>query len=149
MMTSLNQNTTGQALAFLFARLILSLIFFMAGIFKVFELGPMNHAERYFLPYEDTFLPVWSLWVVGVTIPIVELIAGALLIVGFRTRDALIAIGAILLIVTYGHLLKKPLFSITGHNFPRTALMVAVFLLPAADDRFSIDSWIERQRETS
>src|SRR3954471_10723188 len=62
--------------AVLFARLVLGLIFFMAGIGKVFQLGPLEHARKYFLPFADTFLPVWSLWFVGVTIPFVELIGG-------------------------------------------------------------------------
>src|SRR3954466_13582934 len=89
--------------AVLFARLVLGLIFFMAGIMKVFQLGPMEHARKYFLPFSDTFLPVWSLWLVGVVVPFVELIAGGLLILGLRTRDALIALGAVLVIVTFGH----------------------------------------------
>ena len=47
--------------AVLFARLVLGLIFFMAGFWKVFQLGPLEQARKYFLPFADTFLPVWSL----------------------------------------------------------------------------------------
>ena len=64
-----------RAWAILFARLVLGLIFFMAGVMKVFQLGPLEHARKYFLPFSDTFLPIWSLWVMGVAIPVVELIA--------------------------------------------------------------------------
>src|SRR5882757_1139695 len=88
--------------ALLFARLVLGLIFFMAGVWKVFTLGPLAHARKYFLPFADTFLPVWSLWAVGVTIPVIELIAGALVILGLRTRAALIALGFVLALVTFG-----------------------------------------------
>src|SRR5262245_40231385 len=98
------------AWALLLARLVLGLIFFMAGVYKVFELGPTGHVEKYFLPYRDTFLPVWSLWVVGWLIPFIELGAGALVIVGLRIREALLALGAVLVIVTFGHLLKEPLY---------------------------------------
>jgi uncharacterized membrane protein YphA (DoxX/SURF4 family) len=77
--------------ALLFARLVLGLIFFMAGVYKVFQLGPLEHARKYFLPYADTFLPVWSLWATGVVIPFVELIAGGLVILGLRTREALVS----------------------------------------------------------
>src|SRR6266576_1611376 len=93
--------------ALLFARLVLGLIFFMAGAWKVFQLGPLNHARKYFLPFSDTFLPVWSLWLVGVIIPFIELIAGALVIIGLRTREALVALGFVLAMVTFGHLLKQ------------------------------------------
>ena len=60
---------------------------------KVFQLGPLEHARKYFLPYSDTFLPVWSRWATGVVIPFIELIAGALVILGLRTREALISLG--------------------------------------------------------
>jgi hypothetical protein len=74
-----------RAWAILFARLVLGLIFFMAGVMKVFQLGPLEHARKYFLPFSDTFLPTWSLWAVGVTTPFIELIGGALVLLGLRT----------------------------------------------------------------
>jgi uncharacterized membrane protein YphA (DoxX/SURF4 family) len=46
-----------RAWALLFARLVVGLIFFMAGAWKVSQLGPLEHARKYFLPFSDTFLP--------------------------------------------------------------------------------------------
>jgi len=135
-----------RAWAALFARLILGLIFFMAGIWKVFQLGPIEHARKYFLPFADTFLPIWSLWFVGVTVPVVELIGGALLLLGLRVREALLALGAVLVIVTFGHLLREPLFNLTGHVIPRLALLLFILWCPRELDRFSIDSAIARTR---
>src|SRR3954452_4422100 len=123
----------------LFARLVLGLIFFMAGAWKVFQLGPLEHARKYFLPFADTFLPVWSLWAVGVVISFIELVAGALVILGLRTREALVALGFVLAVVTFGHLLKEPLYEFHTHVIPRLALLLFVLLLPRADDRFSLD----------
>ena len=128
--------------AILFARLVLGLIFFMAGAWKVFQLGPLQHARKYFLPFADTFLPVWSLWAAGVVIPFIELIAGGLVIVGLRTREALIALGFVLAIVTFGHLLHEPLYEFHTHVIPRLALLLFVLVLPASDDRFSLDHLI-------
>jgi hypothetical protein len=68
-------NSTYRSWAIFFAREVLGFIFFMAGVYKVFQLGPFNHARKYFLPFADTFLPLWSLWVTGMAIPFVELIA--------------------------------------------------------------------------
>jgi uncharacterized membrane protein YphA (DoxX/SURF4 family) len=135
-----------RAWALLFARLVLGLIFFMAGFWKVFQLGPLEHARKYFLPFSDTFLPVWSLWLVGVTIPLIELIAGAFVILGMRTRDALIALGFVLVIVTFGHLLGEPLFNLTGHVIPRLALLLFVLWCPREHDRFSLDYLLARQK---
>ena len=127
-----------RAWALLFARLVLGLIFFMAGVMKVFQLGPLNHARKYFLPFADTFLPVWSLWATGVVIPFVELIAGALVILGLRAREALVALGFVLAVVTFGHLLQDALYEFHTHVIPRLALLLFVLLLPRADDRFSL-----------
>ena len=132
--------------AALFARLVLGLIFFMAGIGKVFQLGPIEHARKYFLPFADTFLPVWSLWFVGFVVPFVELIAGGLLILGLRIREALIALGAVLVIVTFGHLLRDPLFNFSGHVIPRLALLLFLLWCPRELDRYSLDYCLNRRR---
>ena len=80
---------TDRAWAIFFCRAILGLIFFMAGVYKCFVMTPFGHARRYFVgPYADTFLPTWSLWATGTLVPVVELIAGALVLVGFKTRSA-------------------------------------------------------------
>jgi uncharacterized membrane protein YphA (DoxX/SURF4 family) len=135
-------DAASRAWATLFARAVLGLIFFMAGVWKVFELGPAGHVRRYFLPFQDTFLPTWSLWAVGFAIPIVELIAGAMVILGFRTRIALVSLGFVLVIVTFGHLLHEPLYAFHEHVIPRLALVLLVLLLPAEWDRYSIDAYL-------
>lgn len=132
--------------AILFARAIFGFTFFMAGVWKVFELGPLEHARRLFIvPYADTFLPAWALWVSGTTIPVIELLAGALVLIGFRTREALIALGAVLVVVTFGHLLLEPLYEFHSHVIPRAALMLFVLVMPRDDDRFSVDHWLRRR----
>ena len=130
--------------AVLFARLVLGLIFFMAGVWKVFTLGPAGHVQRFFLPFQHTFLPVWSLWAVGFTIPFIELIAGALVILGLKTRYALVALGIVLAIVTFGHLLEHPLYAFNEHVIPRLALVLFVFLMPRESDQFSLDHLLRR-----
>lgn len=133
-----------KAWAIFFARAVLGLIFFMAGVWKVFQLGPAGHVRRYFLPFQDTFLPTWSLWAVGFVIPFVELIAGAMVIVGFQTRLALVSLGFVLAIVTFGHLLHQPLYAFHEHVIPRLALVLLILLLPAEADRYSIDARLRR-----
>ncbi len=133
-----------QAWALLFARGVLGLIFFMAGIWKVFTLTPVGHAYRYFVdPY-----PNFALWAVGVTVPVVELLAGALLLVGWRVREASIALGGVLLIVTFGHLVKEPLYAFHTHVIPRLVLLLFVMLLPREADRFSLDTLLANRQRT-
>jgi len=87
------------------------------------------------------------LWATGVVIPFVELIGGALVILGLRTREALIALGFVLAIVTFGHLLKEPLYEFHTHVIPRLALLLFVFMLPREDDRFSVDHLIAKKKD--
>jgi uncharacterized membrane protein YphA (DoxX/SURF4 family) len=135
--------------ALLFARLILGLIFFMAGWYKVFQLTPIGHVQKWFLPYQDTFLPIWSLWAVGLAIPFIELAAGALLLLGFRVHAALVSLGFVLAIVTFGHLLKEPLYPFHEHVFPRLALLLFLLALPRADDRFSLDHFLQARLDSA
>ena len=70
------------------ARWMLGLIFLMAGWFKVFEMGAVQHAQMLFVEgYQDSWIPVWLLWATGFVIPFVELLAGVLLLVGWRVRE--------------------------------------------------------------
>ena len=56
------------------------------------------------------------------------------------------ALGLVLLVVTFGHLLKEPLYEFHTHVIPRLALLVFVLMLPREDDRFSMDAWLARRR---
>ena len=138
---------SNRAWAVFFARAILGLIFFMAGAWKVFELGPLEHARRYFVdPYAQSFLPRWSLWATGAVVPVVELVAGALLLAGWRRREALLALGGVLVLVTFGHLLAEPLYEFHTHVIPRAALMLFLLVMPPGEDRLAIDGWLLRRR---
>ena len=128
-----------RALAVLLARVVLGLIFFQAGCWKVFVLTPAGHARKYFLPFSDTFLPVWSLWAMGVTIPFAELLGGFLVLVGLFTAAGLSMLGAVLCVVTFGHLLHDPLYAFHEHVIPRLALLLFLLAMPRWQDVLSLD----------
>jgi uncharacterized membrane protein YphA (DoxX/SURF4 family) len=140
------QSISGMTWAVFFARAVLGLIFFMAGVYKVFQQGPVGHVRQLFLPYSNTFLPIWSLWLVGLTIPFVELLCGLLVLVGWRTRLALVALGAVLVTVTFGHLLKEPLYAFHEHVIPRLALLAFVLAVPSETDTLSVDGFLRSRR---
>lgn len=134
-----------RAWALLLARGVLGLIFFMAGFWKVFTMGPVAHAHKWFVdPYAQTFLPAWALWAAGVTIPFVELLGGFLMILGWRIREASYGLGAVLLIVTFGHLLAEPLYEFHTHVIPRLALLLFVLATPDGWDRYALDAVLAR-----
>lgn len=136
-----------RAWAIFFCRAILGLIFFMAGVHKCFVMTPFGHARHYFVdPYADTFLPTWSLWATGTVVPVVELIAGGLVLLGFKTRPALLSLGGVLVLVTFGHLLKEPLYPFHTHVIPRLALLTVVLLMPREEDALSVDGLLRSRR---
>ncbi len=141
-----NSVFSAEALTVFFARVILGLIFLMAGWYKVFELGAANHAQQLFVePYTTYWMPEWLLWFTGYTIPYIELTAGLFLVIGLRIKTAAIALGGILIIVTYGHLLQEPFFDTTTHIFPRTVLLLIVLYLNPKHDTLSVDYLITQR----
>jgi hypothetical protein len=60
-------------------------------------------------------------------------------------RWALVALGFVLAVVTFGHLLHEPLYEFHTHVIPRLALLLFILLLPREDDLFSLDHLIARR----
>ena len=146
-MPTIDRRVLWTAGALFLARAELGLIFFMAGVYKVFSLGPVGHVRQFFLPYQDTFLPTWSLWAIGLVIPFVELGAGALVLLGWLRTEAYAALGSVLVVVTFGHLLSEPLYAFHEHVIPRLALLLLLLLMPPQADRLSIDEFLHRARD--
>ena len=51
-----------------------------------------------------------------------------------------------MLIVTYGHLLKEPLYDMTSHIFPRLLLLIFVLMIPRDRDVLTVDHWLARRQ---
>ena len=136
---------TNKGLARFLARVLVGLTFFMAGYWKCLELTPIGHAEKFFIEsFSQTWIPEWLLWGVGVSIPILELVVGGMLILGLFQRYCFLILGAILITVTYGHLLNAPLFSLINHIFPRSILLIIAMILPENEDKWTLDYYIKK-----
>ncbi len=133
------------SMATFIVRWILGLLFLMAGIGKVFDMGAIEHARHYFVdPYANSWIPAMILWIFGLVIPYLELFAGILLCIGLKVRITASVLGVLLIITTYGHALKDALFDIDGHTFTRLALIVFLLLAPAGRDVLTLDYWFGR-----
>lgn len=123
------------------------LLFLMAGYWKVFVLTPQQHASEFFIKaYSDSWIPEFLLQGLGLGIPLLELGAGILICLGLFSRYALIAVGMLLIVTTYGHALAQPLFDIDGHTFTRLVLIVFLLLAPLGADRWSVDGWLSHRQ---
>ena len=115
-------------------------MFLVAGVHKVFIMGPLVHAKTLFVdPYAGTALPLWGLWASGTVVPFLELAAGALTLIGLFTRPSLIILGSILVFVTFGHLVTAPMFVANSFILTRTALLLVVLVLPSEADSLAMD----------
>ena len=138
--------TIDRAWAIFIARAILGIVFFIGGTHKVFTIGATEHARILFVePYANTILPVWALWATGTIVPYLELVAGALVLIGLFTRPALLVLGAILVFVMFGHLVLSPLFVANGFILPRSGLLLFVLLMPREMDLFGVDALLRRR----
>ena len=133
------------SLALFFVRWILGLMFMMEGFHKVFALGAVDFAREVFVrDYQDTWIPVWFLWTLGFISPFLELIAGGFMCLGFRVKESLTVLGSILVIVTYGHLLKEPFFDTSGLIFSLLVLVVFILMVPREKDGLSVDALMKK-----
>lgn len=131
-----------RALAVLLARLVLGLMFFQGALWRIFDLGPVEHARRFFVePYAETFLPEWALWIAGTGVPFAEFVGGALVLIGLWRFPGYLLLGGVLVLVTFGHLVTEPLFAFNGHVMPRLTLLVFLLVTPTDWDRWSVDEW--------
>jgi uncharacterized membrane protein YphA (DoxX/SURF4 family) len=147
MTTAFQQNAP---FASFLARWIVGLLFLMAGYWKVFVLTAQVHAQNFFVnDFSEHWIPSWLLWVLGLAIPYIELAIGVLVCIGFRTREALMTMGLLLIATTYGHALHTPLFDIDGHTFTRLSLILFVLLLGWEKDKTTIDYWLNQKHSKS
>lgn len=136
------------AIAVFLFRWALGIKFVLAGFRKVFDVTIPAFANHTFVErFADSWIPEPVLWLLGYTFPPVELAAGILLLVGWRRREALAALGGLLVIAVYGHILQEPFFNLATH--PQLWLLAVVaFLLIVGekDDAFTLDGWLAEKK---
>jgi uncharacterized membrane protein YphA (DoxX/SURF4 family) len=134
--------TKNKIIAIATLRLVLGFIFFMQGFGKVFTWGveKVYHMDFFYDTYKD-LLPEQVIHATAYYTSYVELVAGFLVVIGFKRDYALYALATVLVMVTFGHGLAEPIWDLS-HMMPRTILLVALLLLPAEWDRFSVDYFL-------
>ncbi len=88
------------AIAYFFLRLIFGINFFNHGFTRLGDLP--GFAQSMADLFQNTFAPSWLVWAIGFCVPIVELIIGILMIVGWQTQPALMTGFGLMAILMYG-----------------------------------------------
>ena len=133
--------------AVLTIRLLLGFIFFFQGFGKVFKFGLDTVSQNFFIKSYSDLLPEYLLVFTAYYTSIIELVGGLLLIIGLKRDIALYLLASVLIIVTFGHGLKDPIWDLS-HVMYRAILLVALLLLPKDYDQFSIDYWMSKKSKS-
>ncbi|MFY0594088.1 DoxX family protein [Roseivirga sp.] len=128
-----------------FARVLLGLIFLMQGIGKVFTWG-LDGVYGSFQPYEETFLPKFSIVFAAYYTSYAELIGGALLVLGLFKNYALYALALVLLIVSFGHGLSSPIWDLNNVMW-RAVLLIFLLVIPKEWDKWQIEHLLKKKKD--
>jgi len=131
-------NPSSRAAGILFARALLGIILFMQGFGKIFTFTVPTVYDKFFRPFEATFLPKWLIWATAYYTSYIELIGGLLLIIGLFRKYTLILLAIDLFVVSFGHGLLEPIWDLS-HVIPRAILLLILFLSPQEWDRWHAD----------
>jgi len=130
-----------EAIGTLIARIFLGLLFFFQGLDAVFNVKIANVIAAYETSFEKKgiprFLTVGGSWFTSY----VELIGGALLVVGLFQCIALPLLGIALVIASIAFGIVSPMWDMR-FVFPRLALLLFLLVAPSSWDLFSLDHLI-------
>jgi thiosulfate dehydrogenase (quinone) large subunit len=130
-----------EQLGYALLRAVVGVNLMMHGVSRIIA-GSGEFAAKLVMQFEHAPLPAWSVWVFGLTLPAIEGLLGLLILVGLRTRAALVAASLIIMLLTFGSALLQ--------DWPAAAtqliyaLVYSVLIFLHQHDGWSIDAWIKR-----
>jgi thiosulfate dehydrogenase [quinone] large subunit len=130
-----------QRLAYALLRIVLGVNVMMHGISRML-IGPGVFASKLVGQFAHAPLPVWSIWSFGMVLPAVEALLGLLLLIGLRTRAALVAGALLIMVLTFGSALVEN-WSATAIQLSY-ALVYSVLLFQLRYNGWSVDAWMRR-----
>jgi putative oxidoreductase len=103
----------------------------MPGVIATFS----GDAQRYHIP-----MPIVTL--ISYYTSIAEFAGGLMLILGFFTQYALMALGLDLLLVCFAFTYMEPMWNMK-YVFPRFLLVVFLLVIPAEHSKFTLDHYLQ------
>jgi thiosulfate dehydrogenase [quinone] large subunit len=129
--------------AYLLLRLIIGVNIGMHGVSRLLA-GPASFAHELLAMFRMTLLPAWSVRAFGLTLPWLEAILGLLLLLGLRTRTALIAGTLLLIVLTFGSTLRGD-WQVAGVQLIYAAVYAAL-LACGSRNVYSLDALLRARR---
>ncbi len=120
------------------ARVFLGVLFFLQGYDKVFRLKVPNVIDTIHTPLKTRGVPEFFSVMGAYGTSYVELICGAMLILGFATYWNLYLLGFDMLFAVLVFSIVEPMWDMK-HIFPRLALLIFLLIAPSQWNVISID----------
>jgi uncharacterized membrane protein YphA (DoxX/SURF4 family) len=134
----------------LLGRIFLGGIFFQQGVRILASSSPVDFARKtYVIPYEQSILPKFTLWIAGISNPFVLTCGGVLLLVGYRTREAACVVMLFLVSIIFGHMLAHPfgdLVDVRDYSLANFAVCAAVYAAAARADEWGVGGFLARRK---
>jgi thiosulfate dehydrogenase (quinone) large subunit len=126
--------------AYNLCRIILGILFLGQAFDKIFNIGVVKVADTFRQPLNK--IPSGVVTIFSYLTSYIELIFGALLLVGLFTKPALHLLAIDMVLVCIGFTMIKAMWDMQ-YYFPRLLLLVILLLLPEALNTFAIDNLIQ------
>jgi thiosulfate dehydrogenase (quinone) large subunit len=131
--------------AYALLRLAVGVNLTMHGVSRMIS-GPGEFAAKLVIQFTHAPLPAWSVWGFALMLPSIETILGLLILLGLRTRAALIAASLLIVVLTFGSALVQD-WNATGIQLTY-AIAYAALLFLSRYNSWSIDAWLRRNKQT-
>jgi thiosulfate dehydrogenase (quinone) large subunit len=130
-----------QRLAFALLRIVVGLNLMMHGVSRML-IGQGVFAAKLVGQFAHAPLPGWSIWSFGMVLPAIEALLGLLMMMGLRTRAALVAGSLLIMVLTFGSALVQD-WSAAATQLTY-ALVYSVLLFLLRYNGWSADAWMAR-----
>jgi len=114
--------------AYTLLRCVLGINIFIHGLSRLLA-GSALFASKIVTQFAQTPLPHWSVYTFGLSLPWIEALLGFLLLIGLRTRAALIGGGLLILTLTFGSSLIQDWSAASSQLTYALAYAALLFLL--------------------
>ena len=137
-MISAECTANDRKLAYLLLRLIMGVNICVHGFARIAN-GSRAFGHELIPMFATTFLPTWSVYLFGISLPWAELLVGAVVVLGWKGRYAYLLGMSMILALTFGSSLRQDWAAATMQL--TYALLYGALLAFRSYNVFSIDGW--------
>jgi thiosulfate dehydrogenase (quinone) large subunit len=130
-----------ERLAYAMLRAVVGTNLMMHGVSRAIG-GTGEFAAKLVMQFAHAPLPAWSVWAFALTLPAVEAGLGLLLLIGLRTKAALVAASALIIVLTFGSSLLQD-WAAAGIQLTYAVVYAALLFLRRYNG-WSVDAWMAR-----